>query len=70
VTGHPFWLTGQALASTLPQLSPSTSSCSPDAQTTDQKHQKQDNFPSFFSKVSFIYLFFEIFYFMTCNDGK
>ena len=37
---------------------------------SDQKHQKQDNFPSFFSKVSFIYLFFEIFDFMTCNDGK
>jgi hypothetical protein len=57
------------LASTLPQLSPSTSSCSPHAQTTDQNHQKEGNFPSFFSKVPFIYLF-EIFYFMTCNDGK
>jgi hypothetical protein len=61
---------GQALASTLSQLSPSTSSCSPRAQTTDQKHQKQGNFPSFFSKVPFIYFLFEIFDFMTCNDGK
>jgi hypothetical protein len=25
---------------------------------SDQKHQKQGNFPSFFSKVPFIYLFF------------
>jgi hypothetical protein len=37
---------------------------------SDQKHQKQGNFPSFFFKVPFIYLFFEIFDFMTCNDGK
>jgi hypothetical protein len=44
------------------------SSCSPHAQTTNQKHQKQGNLPSFFSKVHFIYLF--IFDFMTCNDGK
>jgi hypothetical protein len=65
--GHPFWPAGQALASTLPQLSPSTSSSSPCAQTTDQKHQKQVNFPSFFSKLPFIYYFFD---FMTCNDGK
>jgi hypothetical protein len=42
------------LASTLPQLSPSTSSSFPRAQTTDQKHQKQGNFPSFFFKVPFI----------------
>jgi hypothetical protein len=35
---------------------------------SDQKHQKQDNFHSFFSKVPFI--FFENFDFMTCNDGK
>jgi hypothetical protein len=62
-------LVGQALASTLPQLSPSTSSCSPRAQTTNQKHKKQGNFPSFFSKVLFIYLFL-IFDFMACNDGK
>jgi hypothetical protein len=55
--GHPFWSVGQALAFTLPQLSPSTSSCSPNAQTTDHKHQKQGNFHSFFSKVPFIYLF-------------
>jgi hypothetical protein len=37
---------------------------------SDQKHQKQGNFPSFFFKVPFIYLFFEIFDFMACNDGK
>jgi hypothetical protein len=55
--GHPFWPTDQALASTLPELSPSPSSCSPHVQTTDQKLQKQCNFPSFFSKVPFIYLF-------------
>jgi hypothetical protein len=29
-----------------------------------------ETFRSFFSKVPFIYLFFEIFDFMTCNDGK
>jgi hypothetical protein len=34
------WPAGQALTSTLPQLSPFTSSCSPHAQTTNQKHQK------------------------------
>jgi hypothetical protein len=36
---------------------PSTPSCSHPAQTTNQKHQKQDNFLSFFSKVPFIYIF-------------
>jgi hypothetical protein len=36
---------------------PSTSSCSCPAQTTNQKHQKQGNFPSFFSKTPFIYIF-------------
>jgi hypothetical protein len=29
-----------------------------------------ETFPSLFSKVPFIYIFFEIFVFMTCNDGK
>jgi hypothetical protein len=37
---------------------------------SDQKNQKQGNFPSFFSKVPFIYFFFENFDLMTCNDGK
>jgi hypothetical protein len=32
--------------------------------------KKQGKFPSFFNKVPFIYLFFEILDFMTCNDGK
>jgi hypothetical protein len=49
------WPSSKALASTLPQPSSSTSSCSPRAQTTDQKHQKQGNFPSFFSKVPLFY---------------
>jgi hypothetical protein len=34
------------------------------------KPLSKSNFPSFFSKVPFIYLFFEIFDFMACNDGK
>jgi hypothetical protein len=59
--GHPFWPVGKVLASTLPQHSSSTSSCSPRAQTTNQKHQKQGNFPSFFFKVPFIYLFLKFF---------
>jgi hypothetical protein len=43
-------------------LSNSTSSCSSHAYSTCQKHQKQSQFLSSFSKVPFIYLF-EIFRF-------
>jgi hypothetical protein len=43
------------LASTQSLLSSSTSSCSYHAHSTDQKHQKQSQFFSSFSKVFFIY---------------
>jgi hypothetical protein len=48
------------LASTQSLLSASTLSCSSQAQSSDQKHQKQSQFLSSFSKVLFIYLFFKI----------
>jgi hypothetical protein len=52
----------QSLASTQSLLSPSTSSCSSHAYSTDQKHQKQSQFISSFFNILFIYLF-EIFRF-------
>jgi hypothetical protein len=55
--GHHSLADRECLASTQSLFSSSTSSCSYHAHSTDQKHQKQSKFLSFFSKFFlFIYL--------------
>jgi hypothetical protein len=68
MAGLQFLADRPCLASTQSLISSSTSSYSSHAPSADQKHQKQSQFLSSFSKVLFIYLFLKFLDFMLCND--
>jgi hypothetical protein len=67
LAGHQSLADRPCLASTQSLLSSSTSYCSSHAHSTDQKHKKQSQFLSSFSKV-LLFIFLKFLDFILCND--